>query len=105
MSEYQYNVLDDKTIINDSDSKPNVKSLFGIIDLAPSIDKRNIVTYFFAVFIVIGSYVFINANSGYLLTNFLHIPKENQGKNRVLFHLFQYLNFWIRRVQWFLGFL
>lgn len=58
--------------------KPN--TFLKIVKLSNYIKRRHFITYLFAVFFTISFYVFVNSSSGYILTNFLHIPKRLQGK-------------------------
>lgn len=55
------------------------KVRFFQIKLQPRISPLNLLFYWAAVIFTISAFVFINAVGGFVLTNFLKIPQDQQG--------------------------
>lgn len=87
---YYEPIPSDDDFNNDEGIKYN--TFLKIVKLSKYIKSGHFVTYLFAVFFTISFYVFVNSSSGYILTNFLHIPKRLQGNDFILFvSIFYYL--------------
>jgi MFS family permease len=56
------------------------KKFIGIIQRAPNVSNANLIVYYWASFVVISLYVYINANQKYVLDKFVGVPKEEQGR-------------------------
>jgi uncharacterized membrane protein YoaK (UPF0700 family) len=78
---------EDGRVINRDDAADDFHTLGGScgrvtffqIKLNKGITPKNIIFYWIAVIATISCFVYINAVSGYVLTNFLNIPQDNQG--------------------------